>query len=63
MNRLVHNERQSLTVTDNKAGLEKIIPLIKNIYWSYVQFKLEENSYKMSFNSLSPRGQIGLKLL
>ena len=40
MNRQVHNERQSLTVTDNKAGLEKITPLIKKIYWSYVQFKI-----------------------
>ena len=40
MNRQVHNERQLLTVTDNKTGLEKIIPLIKKIYWSYVQFKI-----------------------
>ena len=68
MNWQFHNKRQSLTITDKQDGVAKSFDWSKKFYWSHVQIKLEEKSYKMSFKALSVKiqqsknwqGQIGL---
>ena len=51
MDQQFHNKRQSLMVTDNQAGLDKLTDE-KKFTGRMFNIKLEEKSYKMSFKAL-----------
>ena len=40
MNRQLHNKRQSFTVTDKQASVDKLFDRSKKFYWSHVQYKI-----------------------
>ena len=42
MNRQFHNKRQSLTVTDKQADVDKVFDLSEIFYWAHVQYKIRE---------------------
>ena len=58
MNQQFHNNRQSLTVTDKQAGVDKYYSTDhKNFTGHMFNIKLEEKSYKMSFKALPVKMQ------
>ena len=59
MNRQFHNMRQSLMFTDKQAGVADYSTNQKNFTGHMFNIKLEEKSYKMSFQALPVKIQPG----